>query len=164
MPPPEIVTARIKMGSDAFIALPVRSGVDSIQVAEPENPDPLPQYKSHLPAENRRWKERDLQNGVTHYHVIDDTGEDEMPNHGLCVRHRHEECWSIDIENPLSYRATSRYISWMRRGDWIIRTESDSSFHCDAENFYISATVTAFESDEQISQRSWKKTIKRDFM
>ena len=164
LPPPEIVTAKIKMGADSVIALPVRSGVDNIQVAEPENPDPLPQYKSHLPAENRRWVERDLQNGQTHYHVIDDSGEDEMPGHGLCTRHRHQECWSINIDDPLSYRANSRYICWMRRGDWSIRTECDSSFRCDAENFYINATVTAFESDQQVNQRSWEKTIKRDFM
>jgi len=164
MPPPEIVTAKIKMGPDAVIALPVRSGVDCIQLGEPENPDPLPEYKSNIPAENRRWVERDLQNGETHYHLIDDTGEDEMPGHGLCTRHLHQECWSINIDNPLSYRASSRYISWMRRGDWSIRTECDSSFRCYADNFYINATVTAFESDQQVSQRSWEKTIKRDFM
>jgi hypothetical protein len=52
----------------------------------------------------------------------------------------------------------------MRRGDWSIRTESDSSIHCDAENFYIKATITAFESEQQVNQRSWGKTIKRDLM
>jgi hypothetical protein len=52
----------------------------------------------------------------------------------------------------------------MSRGDWSIRTESESSFRCDAENFYISATVTAFESDQQINQRSWEKAIKRDLI
>ena len=87
-----------------------------------------------------------------------------MPGHGLCIRHRHQECWSINTDNPLSYRASSRYICWMRRGDWSIRTESDSSFRCDAENFYINATVIAFESDQQVNLRSWEKTIKRDLM
>jgi putative CocE/NonD family hydrolase len=164
MPPPEIVTAKIKMGPQAVITLPVRSGRDSIKIDEPENPNPLPEYKRHLPAESRRWLERDLQNRGSRYNVIDDTGEEEMPNHGLCTRHRHQECWSITTNNPLSYRATSQYICWMRRGDWSIRTESDSSFHCDAENFYIKATITAFESEQQVNQRSWEKTIKRDLM
>ena len=108
--------------------------------------------------------ERDLQNGETHYHVFDDSGESEMPGHELCTRHTHQECWSISTDDPLSYRATSLYICWMRRGDWSIRTESESSFSCDAENFYIKASVTAYESEQQINQRMWEKTIKRDFI
>jgi len=164
MPPPVIATAMLKLGPDASMAMPLRPGEDSIEVPEPENPDPLPDYKIHLPAESKRWVERDLQKGETHYHVIDDTGEAEMPDHGLRTRHRHQECWSISSDDPLSYRATSSYTSWMSRGDWSIRTESESNFRCDAENFYIDATVTAFESDQQINQRNWEKTIKRDLI
>jgi len=164
LPPPEIVTAHIKLGSDSTLSLPTRTGGDQIMVAEPENPNPLPQYEFHKPAENRRWVDRDLQNGQTHYHLIDDTGEDEMPEHGLRTRHYHRECWSITTNDPLSSRANSEYICWMQRGNWSIRTESVSSFSCDAEHFYISATVTAFESDKQVNQRHWKKTIKRDLM
>ncbi|MFA9419306.1 MAG: CocE/NonD family hydrolase [Gammaproteobacteria bacterium] len=164
LPPPVVTTATLKLGPDASIAMPIRTDEDSIDVAEPENPDPLPDYKLHLPAENKRWIQRDLQKGETHYHVIDDTGEAEMPDHGLCTRHRHQECWSISNDDPLTYRATSSYTSWMSRGDWSIRTESESKFRCDAENFYIDATVTAYESDQQINQRNWEKTIKRDLI
>jgi len=164
LPPPEIVTAINEVGPEVMITLPVRPGGDSIQVDNPENSDPLPKYKSLLPAESRRWVERDLQNHETHYHVIDDSGESEMPNHGLCTRHLHHDCWSINIDNPLSYRASSKYICWMRRGDWSIRTVSTSSLRCDADNFFIEATVTAFESDQQVNQRHWEKTIKRDLM
>ena len=164
IPPPEIVTARIKLGPEAVITMPIRPGRDEFDVPEPENPSPLPVYQMHSPAENRRWVDRDLQTGETHYHVIDDTGEEEMPEHGLCTRHYHHECWSISINDPLSCRATSQYTSWMRRGNWSVRTESESSFSCDSDNFYIKATVTAYESDKQVNQRHWKKTIERDLM
>ncbi|MFV2032187.1 MAG: CocE/NonD family hydrolase [Gammaproteobacteria bacterium] len=164
MPPPEIVTAKITLGANAVITLPVRSGDDTFEVDEPENPDPLPRYKYLSPAESRRWVERDLQNGETRYHVFDDTGDIEIPGHGLCTQNTHQECWSISTEDPLSYRATSQYTCRMHRGDWSIRTESESSFSCDAEIFYIEATVTAYESDKQVNQRTWKKTIKRDFI
>ena len=164
IPPPEIVTATISLGTDTSIALPVRSRNDQIDVAEPENPDPLPQYTCHSPPQSRRWIERDLQTGETHYHVINDTGEEEMPGHGLRCRHYHHDSWSIQMDDPLSCRASSRYISWMRRADWSVRTESESSLSCDAENFYLEATVTAYESDTQINRRYWKKTIKRDLM
>ena len=164
LPPAEIATATIELGPNTALSLPVRPGGDMIEVAEPEDPNPLPVYKNHKPAECRRWVERDLQTGQTHYHSTDDTGEDEMPEHGLRTRHYHRECWSITADDPLSCQATSQYICWMQRGNWSIRTESDSSFSCDAENFYISATVTAYESEKQVNQRHWKKTIKRNLM
>ncbi len=164
LPPPEIVTAKITLGSNTSFSLPVRPGDDRIEIAEPENANPLPVYNNHSPPETRRWVERDLQTGVTHYQLIDDTGEDEMPDHGLRTRHYHHECWSIKTNDPLSCHATSQYICWMNRDDWSIRTESDSSYSCDSENFYIKATVTAYESDIQVNQRHWKKTIKRDLM
>ena len=164
LPPPEAVTATLNLGWDASISLPTRVGGDQIKVDEPENPNPLPVYQTHSPAETRRWVERDLQTGEIRYQLVDDTGEDEMPNHGLRTLHQHHEIWSILSNDPLSCRASSQYICWMRRGDWSIRTESDSSFSCDAKNFYIKATVTAYESDQQVNQRHWKKTIKRDLM
>jgi predicted acyl esterase len=164
VPPAEVVTATIKLGVDATLSLPTRAGGDNIEVTEPKNPNPLPVYQNHKPAESRRWVDRDLQKGQTHYHSSDDTGEDEMPVHGLRSRHYHRECWSITTDDPLSCQASSQYISWMHRGDWSIRTESESSFSCDAENFHISATVTAYESEKQVNQRHWKKTIKRDLM
>lgn len=164
IPPPEIVTAQIESGPETAISLPIRAGHDSIAVAEPENPEPLPVYACHSPAQNKRWVDRDLQTGETHYHLIDDTGESEMPEHGLRTRHYHHECWSITVDDPLSCRASSEYICWMSRGDWLIRTEAESKFSCDGGNFYIEATVTAYESDKQVNQRQWMKTIKRDLI
>ncbi len=164
IPPPEVATAKISLCDSAFISLPVRAGGDQIEVAEPKNENPLPVYQQHRPSSSRRWVENDLQLGYTRYQVTDDTGEDEMPGHGLRTRHYHHECWSIKTKDPLSCSATSDYISWMRRGDWSVRTESKSSFNCDSENFFIEATVTAYEADIEVNQRHWKKTIKRDLM
>jgi predicted acyl esterase len=164
LPPSKLTTTLIKLGPDSSLIFPIRLGDDSIEVAEPENQNPLPEYKNHRPAETKRWIERNIQTGETHYNVIEDTGETEMPNHGLCTRHRDQSCWSITADDPLSYSATSYYVCWMHRGDWSIRTESDSSFSCDATNFYIKATVTAYESDKQVNLRHWEKIIKRQLV
>jgi hypothetical protein len=165
MPPPETITATIMLGPDAVITLPVRSGGDSYVMPEPPNSDPLPEYKMTEPALSRRWIERNFQTSESHYRVIDDTGEVEVPEHGLCTRHRHDERWTIEADDPLSYRSLSRYICWMRRGDWSIRTEAESELRCDAKNFYIKATVRAYEGDEMVHQRDWdESTIPRDHM
>ncbi|MFT5506240.1 MAG: putative CocE/NonD family hydrolase [Gammaproteobacteria bacterium] len=164
MPPPEIVTATIVSGQDSFIRLPIRKAQDSIKVVEPTNPKPLPTYKMHLPAQYQRWTERDLQQGEHRYHVIDDTGEEEIPEHALRTRHRHQECWSIALNNPLSYRVSSEYICWMHRGDWSIKTVSKSHFSCDVDFFHIKASITAYEGEQMVNQREWHDKIKRNFI
>ena len=163
MPPPERVTATINLGQDAFIELPVRAGVDVYEMPEPADENPLPEYKMHQPELSRRWIERNFQTGKSHYRVIDDSGEIEIPGHGLCTRHRHDERWTIAVDDPLSYRSESRYSCWMRRGDWSIHTEAESEFRCDADNFFIKATLRAYEGEELVHERSWDEiAIPRD--
>jgi hypothetical protein len=163
MPPPEIVTATLKLGPDAFVTLPVRAGVDVYEEPEPEDQNPLPDYKIKEPGLSRRWIERNFQTGESHFRIIDDTGEIEVPGNAMCMRHRHDERWTIAADDPLSHRSLSRYICWMHRGDWSIRTESESEFRCDADNFYIKAKVRAYEGEELLNERDWEEiTIPRD--
>jgi len=165
MPPPEIVTATIQLGPDAMLTLPVRAGVDVYQMPEPADANPLPEYKRHEPEKCRRWIERNFQTGRSHYRVINDSGEIEVPGHGMRTRHSHDERWTIAADDPLSYIAQSRYVSCMKRGDWSVRTEAESEFRCDAENFYIKATLRAWEGDELLHERSWDEiAIPRDHM
>jgi len=163
MPPPEIVTATVRLGPDSVITLPVRAGVDVYELAQPQDENPLVEYQQNSKELRRRWVERNFQTGESHYRVIDDTGEIEVPGHGMRSRHRHDERWTIAADDPLSYRALSRYICWMNRGDWSIRTEAESEMRCDADNFYIKATVRAYEGEELVNERNWDEmTIPRD--
>ena len=53
----------------------------------------------------------------------------------------------------------------MRRGEWSIRTESESEMRCDADNFYVKATVRAYQDEELINEREWDEiAIPRDHM
>jgi putative CocE/NonD family hydrolase len=163
MPPPQKITATITLGADACIELPVRAGIDVYEQPEPADENPLPQYRMLQEELNRRWVEHDFQTGESHYRVIDDTGEIEIPGHGMCTRHRHDERWTIAADDPLSYRASSRYCCWMRRGEWSIRTEAESEFRCDADNFYIRARLLAYEGEALIHERNWEEiAIPRD--
>jgi putative CocE/NonD family hydrolase len=163
MPPPEIVIATIRLGPDSVITLPVRGGVDVHTMEPPKDKNPLVEYRQVSKELRRRWVERNFQTGESHYRVIDDTGEIEVPDHGMISRHLHDERWTIAADNPLSHRSLSRYICWMQRGDWSIRTESESEMRCDADNFYVKATVRAYEGEELINEREWEEvTIARD--
>ncbi len=164
MPPPEIVTATIGLGDHTSLHLPVRAGEDSYDMPEPVDTNSLPEYKMHRAAKYERRVDRDLQNGITTLSVVADEGESEIPGHGLRIRHRHEETWRITADDPLSANSRSLYICWMSRGDWSIRTESESILRCDAGLFHLEAKVTAYEGEEIINVRNWKKSIPRDCM
>ena len=164
MPPPEAVTAQIELGATSSLTLPVRPGGDQIDIPEPADPNPLPEYVCHQPPQHRRTVERDLQNNLTHYKVFDDTGEYQINGHQMRTRHTHEDSWSIASDDPLQSAATSTYICEMARGQWQIKTVSESKMRCDQHNFYIEAEVSAWNGDTLISQRQWQKTIARNHM
>ena len=161
MPPPEAICADIELGENSYICLPQRQGNDRHQVNEPESRKPMPDFPMLTEEDYKRQVTRDLHNNKTHFHVYDDTGETEIPKHGMRSRHTHDETWSISPDDPLSSTAVSEYVCYMSRGDWNIRTVSNSSLRCDRENYYLDATVEAFHGDELVNSRSWKKTIKR---
>ncbi|MEM7292065.1 MAG: CocE/NonD family hydrolase [Pseudomonadota bacterium] len=164
MPPPDVITATIGLGEHSKLSLPIREGDDSHEVPEPENPDPLPKYTMHRESRCERRVDRDLQNQRTTYTVIDDTGEEEMPSHGLRTRHLHTTHYSIDWDDPLSACSKCKFTCWMSRDNWSIRTESESDWHCDASRYYISARVRAYENDVLFHERLWEQTIPRDLM
>ena len=166
MPPPENVVATIRLGPDAVITLPVRGGVDAYDEMEPPtDKNPLVEYPQVSKGLHRRWAERNFQTGESHYRIIEDTGEIEVPGHKMISRYRNDERWTIAADDPLSHRSLSRYICWMQRGDWSIRTEAESEMRCDAENFFIKATVRAYEGEELINERDWEEiAIPRDHM
>ena len=163
MPPPVSITATIMLGRNTFLELPVRHGNDVYTMPEPIDENPLPEYVCFSEPCHKRSIEKDLQNNLTHYRVFDDTGDEEVDDCGMRTRHTHEECWSINPTNPLTSTATSTYVSYMNRSDWDIKTVSTSRFHCDEDNYYIQASVTAYETDIVVNQRNWSKTVKRKF-
>ena len=164
LPPPGDVSLELALGPSTNVVLPIRAGGDAYSMSTPGVTDPLPVYQSHRPSASERTVETDLNQGVTRVRVLDDTGEDEMPGHGLRTRHVHQDCWEIAHDDPLSAKSSTQFISWMSRGAWSVRTESESHFHCDAENFYVRATVRAYEGDALVSEREWAHKVARDHM
>ena len=162
-PPPQVVTATIECGTATSIELPVPLNVTSIELDEPDNQKPLPEYTMHTRSSNRRWVEKDFQSGLTRYNVFTDTGEEEIPLHGLRVRYTREEHWSIDSDDPLSAIAEGKHCWWSTRDDWKIHVESESSMRCDATHYYFTARVRAWLGDELLDDRQWDEAVERDF-
>jgi hypothetical protein len=164
LPPPSRVSATIVTGSASHLALPVRVTGASARVPEPENPDPLPKYPTRVSPEVRRWVERDLTAGITHLHVVDDSGTTVHPGHGMVFRDVRRETWSISPHDPLSCVGRCQHTAVREREGWSTRTESETEMKMDATHYHLKARLRAFEGDEEILERDWASSIERDFM
>lgn len=165
LPPPTSVTATIGLGNASVLRLPTRQGDDRIVMPEPENPDPLPKYRQVVPGGVRRWVERDLNDGVTRYRLIDDTGAAEIAAAGgLLARELREETYTIRPDDPLSAVSECRWRCERSRGDWSIRTMSATTLTADATHFHIEARLEAFEGANSVFNRQWREKIVRNHM
>ncbi|MET0170652.1 MAG: CocE/NonD family hydrolase C-terminal non-catalytic domain-containing protein, partial [Aliihoeflea sp.] len=150
--------------SSVKLSLPRLGAHERIDVATPANPDPLPKYEAVEPGESRRWVERDLQTGVTRYHVIDDGGLNRHPGNGLASRDRREETWSIAANDAVSLTGETRWTCQLSREGWETTTHCVSKLSCTQSDWLITDSVDAYHNGEHVFSRSRTRQIPRDHM
>jgi hypothetical protein len=146
------------------LSLPRLGEHQRIEISEPENPDPLPQYEMLLPEETRRSVEKDLVSGLTHYRMYEDSGLEVHPENGLRTQEIRNEDWVIDPADPLSMKGDINWTIRLERDGWAISTKTTSRIACTREDWIISASVSAYEGETQIFTQAFEKRIPRDFM
>ena len=73
----------------------------------------------------------------------------------LVTRKKSRDVFTISEGDPLSARVeTLREVEY-QRGDWRVRTDERMTVTCDLDSFRVVASLTAFEGDESICERSW---------
>lgn len=164
LPPPENPGVTIDVAS-LGLGLPRLGDHQTFDMKQPENPDPLPKYIEHAAGLTLRQVVRDLSAGTTRYEIREDTGLFEHPGTGLSTRQLREETWSIDPNDPLSMAGVSTWTCDMQRPGWFVRTVATASISCTAKDWVIRASVTAFEGENQVFEKSFAETrIARDLM
>lgn len=146
------------------LELPLLGDHHEIVVPQPANPDPLPHYIVHAPAETRRTVERDLTRGVTHYRIYEDTGLIEHPDTGVATQDIRDETWSIVPDDPHSMTGLSTWTCIALRAGQSLKTVSTSRLACTASEWITEARVEAFEEQEKIFEKTFDKRIPRDLM
>ena len=164
LPPPSQVTAQIVTGPQSRFTLPLLQVAKRAEMPEPADPDPLPKYASLERGETRRWVERDLSAGITHYHILDDTGANEHPGHGMVAREIRRESWSVKPDDPLSVTGEAHMTASRSRGNWSTRTEAITRLTADRTDFHLEASLEVFEGETLLFERRWSDTIPRDNM
>lgn len=144
--------------------LPLMGAHDDIDLPEPANPNPLPEYIQHSPQGTRRTVLRDLGENRTEYHIHDDSGLTEVPGIGMIHGEIRDEIWTISPGDPLSMTGTATWQTQMSRGDWSVRTKCLAKIRCTEKDWIIEAEVSAWESDGLVIKRGFEKCTPRQYM
>ena len=94
--------------------------------------------------------------------IVDDFGEWRDLDHGLVHGGVARERWSIDPADPLSAEGETHWTQTLSRTGWSVRTETFTAMRSDAENFYLTGRIEAFEGDTLVFARDFDETIARD--
>ncbi|NWQ39554.1 CocE/NonD family hydrolase [Bacillus sp. EB106-08-02-XG196] len=166
-PSPEPATLKVFSSEQTRLTLPVRP----------------PQERDHeLPAfgapETARVAEReilreesrtrkvhyDLINGVWVLEDFSDEGARRLSGNGVEYGSTNRNTYTIAEGDPLSAEVCCEWTLDVGRGEWQTRLESVSTMKADAERFFITNELTAFEGKKQVFTKKWNSEIPRDFV
>lgn len=161
-PAPEQATLHLSAGT---LALPLRPtpGGDE-HVFEPPTAAAPWETEEIRPENHIRRQETDMTTGMVSLIIEDDFGKVRDADHGLINGSVARERWDIHPDDPLSARGTCHWSDELERGDIKLRTETRSTMWSDAETFYLTARVEAYEGDRLIYERDVSDTIKRGML
>lgn len=163
-PAAEHVSATVHSTS-SILKLPLRSPAHD---DPPELPSPVtappPPMETLRPPSNVRTVEHDLVSGQTVMRIYDDFGEHKDLTHGLTTGHRASECYRIHADDTSTCQADIQWTQTIAREGWSIRTETKTLLRSDVNNFYVTASIEAFEGGDKVYERHWDRRVKRDLV
>ncbi|MBW4707488.1 CocE/NonD family hydrolase [Roseobacter sp. YSTF-M11] len=113
-------------------------------------------------AHNSRKRDVDMTTGVVTLTIEDDFGKVKDVDHGLVSGSVAREIWSIHPDDPLSARGSCHWTDELERDSIALRTETTCSMWSDAQHFYLSARLEAYENGVLIYERDHSDQIARD--
>ncbi|MDD9909417.1 MAG: CocE/NonD family hydrolase [Ahrensia sp.] len=158
-PSPDAGVISIHKGS---ISLPVRAlaSGDEWSFEEPEAAPPWP-HEVLRPAAYAHRIEMDETSGMVTTVIDCDSGENRDSAHGLVSGSWTKERWSIYPDDPLSAKATAEWEQTGGREGTMWRTHVKALMTSDANQFHISARLTAFHNGQRIHERVYEDSIDR---
>ena len=163
-PSPEPVRLTVYAGASGLV-LPVRAPRAEDDALAPFGPAEGAAPLSHetlRPYHRARILRRDIASGETVIEAIKDRGLIALHDIGLTYSGRGSERYTIKDGDPLSARAENRYAISFERGDWSLRTESETIVSATGDDFLVTAALDAFEGDTRVFTRTWSAKVPRD--
>ncbi len=158
-PEPDLTCLAIYGGSLSIPLRPLAEG-DECAFEAPEAAKPLPTKLISEGAEEKT-ESVDPVTGETRLSIKSDSGEVQDQTTGLVSSMKRGEVWRITPGDPLSARSDFDWSRTMARGDWAVRIDTTLSQWADQRNFFIEATLEAFEGSEKVFEKTFSEQIPR---
>jgi len=111
---------------------------------------------------SQKLRESDVGNGRITLKIEADHGRIQDRQSGLVTEGQIEELWEINKNDPASATAHINWTRKLERGNWKVRTVSTTAMTGDANHYFITQTLTAFEGDTQVFEKEFEAKIPRD--
>lgn len=175
-------TLRVDLACSS-LSLPVHTGTAhdddgalAVELGEPEQPVPLAvEYltgagasgvDTRFLAPSQRSVYRDIETSEWVLDVDPGYGGSRRYPDGLVFTEHSRETYRIREGDPLSARAVSAWAIGLSNTGWSARLETHSVLACDAQNFLVTNTVSAYATvgdgvEELVSEQSWQDSVPR---
>ncbi|MFJ3621477.1 CocE/NonD family hydrolase [Streptomyces iakyrus] len=150
------------------LTLPVRPVDEPDEVAsspfgEPEGTPPLAMTQVTPPEE--RWDvKRDLIDYRSELDIVKDRGTVRFEDIGLEAGRRAHERYTAVADDFTSVGGETTWTMRFRRDDWDVRVVTSTRLTCDETDFFVDATLDAYEADRRVFSRTWNETVPRDLL
>lgn len=163
LPPPYDATLSVELPS-VKLSLPLLGQHERIDVPEPAPVNPAPISETIAAGESRRWIERDLDNGLTHYRKVSRGARSRSLDHKLVYGGDFEDKWTIGTSDPLSLTGECHRTSILSREGWETKTICVSRLSCTSTEWIISEEIEAHHNGVRVFGRTRSERIPRDLM
>lgn len=120
----------------------------------------MPHEKLRQSRRTRTIKE-DVSDKKLEIHDISDHGCTHIIETDLEVYSRSEDHFAIVEDEPLSASVTCTGEMGLRRDDWSVHAETYSHMTSDADHFYITNVLDAYEGKVRVFNKTWHVKIPR---
>ncbi|MFP4362490.1 MAG: CocE/NonD family hydrolase [Spirochaetia bacterium] len=164
-PPPEICEMRV-FDVESRLVLPIRTPKESDAEIKFPEPEAAPTGKlTQIKSGEHQWLvTRDLARDSSTLTVINDLGRKRYEEIGTEMESRTEEYYYIRDDDLTSLKGETKWTAVMERGDWHIKTITRTVLTSDKVNFYLNASLDAWEKDRRVFSKIWNESIPRDFV
>ncbi|TDQ41569.1 CocE/NonD family hydrolase [Aureibacillus halotolerans] len=164
-PSPEEATLTLYPGAETKLVLPTREP-QAADKALPDFdvPETAPVLKKEVLRSERRNRHIDY-DLIERKWVLDDYSDEgarKLSDNGLEYGSTNRNVYSINEGDPLSANVRCEWTLDVGRGEWQTHLKSVSTMTCDADYFYLSNEINAFEGDELVFTKTWPAKIPRD--
>ncbi|MEU0105582.1 CocE/NonD family hydrolase [Streptomyces sp. NPDC006251] len=166
-PPPKPALLSVHEHSST-LTLPVRpvdepDEVPSSPFGEPEGAPPIATTQLTPPEE--RWEvKRDLVGYHAELDIVKDRGTVRFEDIGLEAGRRAHERYTAVADDFTSAGGETTWTMSFRRDDWDVRVVTHTRLTCDETDFFVDATLDAYEADRRVFSRTWNEQVPRDLL